>query len=262
MNPSGKTSKIRLDQLLVERGLVESRSKAQALIMAGRVRVAGVERPKAGLFLPVDASVEVTERSPWVGRGGEKLSGAIEDLAVPLPLAGSWLDCGAGTGGFSQVLLKNGAEKVYAIDVGYGQLDPLLRSDPRVVVLERTNIRSLDPSLITEPLSGASLDLSFISARLVLPLLVPRLAPSAQVIQLFKPQFEAEKHEVGKGGIIRDDDLRAAIRRRFTEWLVANGWTVLREAPSRIAGQDGNREHFFLLTCPRFGQRITPDGHS
>ena len=239
--------KPRLDDLLVERGLVETRSKAQALIMAGRVRVEGKENPKAGMRLDPGIAIEVTEVSPWVGRGGEKLAGALKDLGLESAIAGAWLDCGASTGGFTEVLLARGAMRVYAVDVGYGQLDARLRNDPRIVVIERFNIRNISRDVVPDPLDGVTLDLSFISSRLVLPLLPPFLKPSAPIVLLFKPQFEAAKGEVGKGGIIRGDEERAAILDRFEKWSQENGWRIANRAPSRLQGRDGNQEIFLRL---------------
>jgi 23S rRNA (cytidine1920-2'-O)/16S rRNA (cytidine1409-2'-O)-methyltransferase len=233
--------------MLVDRGLVPTRSKAQALIMSGRVRVAGVERPKAGMSLPVDAEIEVVESMPWVGRGGEKLAGALEDLGIAADIRGTWLDCGASTGGFTQVLLARGAEKVYAMDVGYGQLAVELRDDPRVVVIDRFNIRNISREVVPDPLDGVTLDLSFISSRLILPLLPPYLKPDAAVILMFKPQFEAERSEIGKGGVIRDPEVRAAVIARFAAWVSENGWAITARADSRVAGQTGNLEVFFRL---------------
>lgn len=239
--------KLRLDQMLVDRGLVPTRAKAQALVMSGRVRVAGVERPKSGMSLPLDAEIAVIESMPWVGRGGEKLAGALEDLGIAADIRGTWLDCGASTGGFTQVLLARGAEKVYAMDVGYGQLALELREDPRVVVIDRFNIRNITRDVVPYPLDGVTLDLSFISSRLVLPLLPPFLKPGAAVLLMFKPQFEAERGEIGKGGVIRDPEVRAAVIRRFEEWTIANGWSIVARADSRVAGQTGNLEVFFRL---------------
>jgi 23S rRNA (cytidine1920-2'-O)/16S rRNA (cytidine1409-2'-O)-methyltransferase len=240
-------TKPRLDDLLVERGLAETRSKAQALIMAGRVRVEGKENPKAGMRLDSGIAIEVTGGARWVGRGGEKLEGALEDLGLTAPLAGVWLDCGASTGGFTEVLLARGAGRVYAVDVGYGQLDARLRNDPRVVVVERFNIRKITREVVPDLLDGVTLDLSFISSRLVLPLLPPYLKPDAPVVLLFKPQFEAEKGEVGKGGIIRDATQRDAILGRFASWAEENGWRIAARALSRLKGRDGNQEVFLLL---------------
>jgi 23S rRNA (cytidine1920-2'-O)/16S rRNA (cytidine1409-2'-O)-methyltransferase len=252
-------SKSRLDQMLVERGLASTRARAQALVMSGRVRVPGVERPKSGMTLPADAAIEVIEAMPWVGRGGEKLAGALEDLGIvgspgagavvsaPGVIRGTWLDCGASTGGFTQVLLAYGAEKVYAMDVGYGQLAAELRADPRVIVVDRFNIRNISRDVVPDPLDGVTLDLSFISSRLVLPLLPPFLKPGAAVILMFKPQFEAERSEIGKGGVIRDPGVRAAVIARFESWAAAHGWTITARANSRVAGQTGNIEVFFRL---------------
>lgn len=237
----------RLDQLMTERGLVPTRSKAQALIMAGQVRVVGHENPKPGMSLPEDAAIEVLQVSPWVGRGGEKLAGAIEDFGLAGKLGGVWLDCGVGTGGFTDVLLANGVEKVYAVDVGYGQLDPRLRDDPRVVVMERTNIRKIEPAQLPEPLAGVTLDLSFISLRLVLPVLRPFLAPDADLVVLVKPQFEGQREDVGKGGIVRSDKIRERILHDFLVWCGDNGWRIMNQTPSRITGRQGNQEYLVHL---------------
>ena len=241
-------ARLRLDELLVERGLAETRSRAQALILAGRIRIEGRENLKAGMRIGPDAAISVTEVSRWVGRGGEKLDGAFKDLGLPERIAGAWLDCGASTGGFTEVLLARGAERVHAIDVGYGQLDARLRSDPRVVIVERFNLRHLSAAIVPTPLAGATLDLSFISSRLVLPVLAPFLAIGAPVVLLFKPQFEAEKGAVGKGGVIRGEDRRAAILESFRAWAGENGWRIEREALSRLKGRAGNQETFLLLS--------------
>ncbi|HEX5688920.1 MAG TPA: TlyA family RNA methyltransferase, partial [Roseiflexaceae bacterium] len=209
--------KIRLDQLLVQRGLAETRSKAQALIMAGAVRVAGVPGAKAGdLFVP-DAELEVAGALPYASRGGYKLAHALDSFALS-PAGLVAIDAGASTGGFTDVLLQRGASRVYAVDVGYGLLDWRLRQDPRVVVVERTNIRYLEalpggdqddasrpPTADPRPLADcATIDVSFISLRLVLPALQRLLVPEAWIVALIKPQFEAGASQVGKGGVVRD----------------------------------------------------------
>lgn len=241
------TKRARLDQLMTERGLVPTRSKAQALIMAGQVRVAGHENPKPGMSLTEDAAIELIHVSPWVGRGGEKLAGALEDFALRDRIHGVWLDCGVGTGGFTDVLLSCGAVRVYAVDVGYGQLDPKLRDDPRVVVMERTNIRKIEPSQLPEPLAGVTLDLSFISLRLVLPVLRPFLAPEADLVVLVKPQFEGQREDVGKGGIVRSDRIRERILHDFLAWCGDNNWRIMNQTLSRITGRQGNQEYLVHL---------------
>ncbi|RMH58585.1 MAG: TlyA family RNA methyltransferase [Candidatus Hydrogenedentota bacterium] len=240
--------KERLDALLVRRGAVESRSKAQALILAGKVSIEGFDnsRLKPGTLIPREALVSVKTTSPWVGRGGEKLSGALEDFGLINSLSGLWLDSGSSTGGFTQALLANGVERVFAVDVGYGLLDTRLRSDPRVVLLERTNLRNLDPSRLPT-LDGATLDLSFISLRLVLPNVREMLRRNALVICLVKPQFEGKPRDVGKGGIVRNPKVRDRILADFHDWVKSQGWQYLARVPSRIRGRKGNLEEFFLL---------------
>lgn len=242
----------RLDQILVERGLADSRAKAQALILAGAVHVERRHGVKPGTLLPADIPIEMNKPPAWVGRGGEKLAGAIAAFDLAKKIRGAWLDCGASTGGFTDVLLAHGAEKVYAIDVGYGQLALKLRDDPRVVVIERFNIRNITKENVPDPLDGATLDLSFISSRLVLPLLPPYLKPDARVILLFKPQFEGERRDVGRGGIVRDDATRERIVAEFEAWAARNGWAILGKTFSPITGRDGNVELLFLLAPDDF----------
>ncbi|MCS6938762.1 MAG: TlyA family RNA methyltransferase, partial [Roseiflexus sp.] len=203
--------KVRLDQLLVQRGLAETRARAQALILAGEVRVNGVVRHKAGELVPDDAEVELIGALPYVSRGGYKLAHALDTFALsPANLAA--IDVGASTGGFTDVLLQRGAARVYAVDVGYGQLDWRLRQDPRVIVLERTNIRYLEalPPLEGEEAAApvladcAVIDVSFISLKLVLPAVQRLIRPDAWIVALIKPQFEAGPAQVGKGGVVRD----------------------------------------------------------
>jgi 23S rRNA (cytidine1920-2'-O)/16S rRNA (cytidine1409-2'-O)-methyltransferase len=242
---------LRLDALLVERGLAASRERARALILAGDVRVDGQPVTKAGTAIPRDAEVTVaTPDHPYVGRGGLKLAHALDAFAVPV--AGRQaLDIGASTGGFTDVLLRRGAARVVALDVGHGQLDWKIRSDPRVDVLERVNARTLT----ARDLPGAAafdivtIDVSFISLRHILPVVPPLLREGADVIVLVKPQFEAGRSEVGKGGIVRD----AAVQSRVVEEIVAAADALglrrsgLTESP--IAGMEGNRE--FLLHLRR-----------
>ncbi len=242
-------AKQRLDQLLVQRGLVESRSLAQARILAGDVLVGGHPVTKAGTAVPEDAEVRLRgEALPFVSRGGLKLAGGLDAFAVD-PAGRVCFDAGASTGGFTDCLLQRGASKVYAVDVGTNQLHWKLRSDPRVVSLEQTNLRLWDPARIAEPCALLVADLSFISLRLAIPPVVPGLAPDAEAILLVKPQFEAGPADVGKGGIVRDP----AVRRRVCEDLWAFfAATELRPqalAPSPIRGGEGNVE--FLLHLRR-----------
>ena len=235
--------KTRLDRLMVERGLAGSREKAQALIMAGEVRVGGQKALKSGQAVEGDAAVEVLSRPPYVGRGGFKLAAALGHFSIDA--AGAvCLDVGASTGGFTDALLQAGAARVHAVDVGAGQLDWKLRSDPRVVVHDRLNARELSPSDIGEPVALAVCDVSFISVTLILPAVCPLLEPAGQMVILIKPQFEVGKGQVGKGGIVRDPDLHAAACSRVTEAVRQFGFeTAIMESP--ILGAEGNRE--FLL---------------
>ncbi|PIU48210.1 MAG: TlyA family rRNA (cytidine-2'-O)-methyltransferase [Candidatus Hydrogenedentes bacterium CG07_land_8_20_14_0_80_42_17] len=246
MSKSEKKQRVRLDQLLFEKGLAKSRSNASALIMAGKVIVKGKSNLKPGMFLSEDAEVEVMPGKKWVGRGGEKLEGALKDFGID-NTKGIWLDCGASTGGFTHVLLSNGANKVYAMDVGYGQLDSLVRNDNRAVVIDRFNIRNISKAVVPELLDGVTLDLSFISSRLILPLLPPFLNSNAIVILLFKPQFEAGKGEVGKGGVIRKKEILETTLDNFRKWCAEKNYIIENEATSQIKGQKGNTEYFFKL---------------
>ena len=203
--------KERLDVLLVQRGLAETRSKAQALIMSGDVYVANQKTDKSGTMIDPEAEIEVRAGAcPYVSRGGWKLEKALRDFGVD-PAGFVCSDSGASTGGFTDCLLQKGAKKVYAIDVGYGQLAWKLREDPRVVCMERTNIRYVTPEQIGEPLDLSVVDVSFISLRLVLPAIRALLCPAGQVICLIKPQFEAGREEVGKKGVVRDEAVHCEV---------------------------------------------------
>jgi 23S rRNA (cytidine1920-2'-O)/16S rRNA (cytidine1409-2'-O)-methyltransferase len=241
--------KTRLDQLLVARGLAKSRAQAQALIMAGRVAVEGLASPKAGALVPEAARVTVKESPPFVSRGGEKLAGALDHFAVS-PAGKVALDTGASTGGFTHVLLTRGARRVYAVDVGYGQLDLSLRSDPRVVVLERVNIRYLPAATIPEPIDLATLDLSFISLTLVLPKILELLRPGGEIVALVKPQFEVGKGQVGKGGVVRDPQLQQAAVQKVAAAAAALGLQVSPAFPSSLKGPKGNQEYFLYVIRP------------
>jgi len=239
--------KTRLDQLLVARGLARSRAQAQALILAGRVQVEGLPAPKAGTLVPDTARISLTEVSPFVSRGGEKLAGALDHFYLS-PAGKVALDTGASTGGFTHCLLARGAKKVYAVDVGYGQLDAKLRRDPRVVVLERVNIRRLPPAAIPEPIDLATLDLSFISLTLVLPKIMEFLAPRGEILALVKPQFEVGKGQVGKGGVVRDPRLQQEAVQKVAAAATALGFQVSPAFPSPLRGPKGNQEYFLYLT--------------
>ncbi len=243
-------AKQRADVMLVERGLVESRAKAQALIMAGLVYAGTARVGKAGDMLPEDAQLNVKgQEHPWVSRGGVKLAHGLEHFGLD-PAGRVGLDVGASTGGFTDVLLTGGAEKVYAVDVGHGQLAWKLRSDPRVVVLEKTNARHLTAAVIPEPVGALVCDASFIGLQVVLPAGLALCAPGAFAVALIKPQFEAGPEQVGKGGVVRDPAVHEAVCARIEAWFSAlPGWRVLGITPSPIKGPEGNVE--FLIGAVR-----------
>jgi 23S rRNA (cytidine1920-2'-O)/16S rRNA (cytidine1409-2'-O)-methyltransferase len=235
--------KVRLDRLLVERGLAESREKAQALIMAGEVIVNGQKAAKAGQMMVEDAAIEVVARPPFVGRGGIKLAAALAHFAIDVNGL-VCADIGSSTGGFTDALVQAGAARVHAVDVGVGQLAWKLRTDPRVVVHEGVNAREMEPSLIGEPVDLVTCDVSFISVTLILPAAVRLLQPDGRMVILIKPQFEVGKGQVGKGGIVRDPELHRAACERATSAVRDFGFTTeLMDSP--IFGAEGNKE--FLL---------------
>ena len=241
-------TKIRLDQLLVQRGLAESREKAKALIMAGAVEVNGTRMDKPGHPVAGSASVSLTKKgSPYVGRGGLKLEAAIKHFPVEIKDK-VFLDVGASTGGFTDCLLQHGARKVIAIDVGYGQFAWKLRKDPRVELIERTNIRNVKPDDIKGEIDAAVIDVSFISLKLVVPPVAALLKKHALIIALIKPQFEVGKGKVGKGGVVRDPDLHRDVLMDLTGFFRDSGWTVEGQIPSPILGPKGNREFLMYLT--------------
>jgi 23S rRNA (cytidine1920-2'-O)/16S rRNA (cytidine1409-2'-O)-methyltransferase len=247
--------KTRLDELVVARGLAESRARAQALILAGRVLVDDRPVDKPGTRVAADAALRVrgAERR-YVSRGGEKLAGALADLGVSV--AGKrCLDVGASTGGFTDCLLQHGAAHVIALDVGYGQLDAKLRSDPRVRAVERVNAREMSAEHVpaAPPVELAVVDVSFISATLVLPR-IAALAPRAELLVMVKPQFEVGRERVGKGGVVRDDADRAAAVDRVRAAALALGYEPRGVADSRLAGPAGNREVFLWLAPQRRGE--------
>jgi 23S rRNA (cytidine1920-2'-O)/16S rRNA (cytidine1409-2'-O)-methyltransferase len=246
----GRTSKRRLDVALVERGLVETRARAQALVMAGLVFSGDTRLDKPGMAIAADAALEVRGADhPWVSRGGLKLAHALDRFDID-PSGRIGLDIGSSTGGFTDVLLARGAARVYAVDVGRGQLAWKLRHDPRVVVLEGVNARRLTAAEIPEAPGIVVCDASFIGLETVLPASLALAAPGAFLVALIKPQFEAGRERVGKGGIVRDPAVHEAVCKRIERWLGAQpGWTVLGIVESPITGQDGNRE--FLIAARR-----------
>jgi 23S rRNA (cytidine1920-2'-O)/16S rRNA (cytidine1409-2'-O)-methyltransferase len=242
--------KVRLDQILVSRGLAASRERARALILAGHVTVAGHAAVKAGTAVDDAADIAVkTADHPWVGRGGLKLAHAIDAFGLDVTDA-SVLDIGASTGGFTDVLLTRGSRRVVALDVGHGQIDWRLRSDPRVTSLEGVNARYLTPDALPRdswPFDLVTVDVSFISLRHILPVIPPILAPGGRVIALVKPQFEAGRREVGKGGVVRDSAVHARVVEEIIVAAHAVGLERVASVPSPIAGAEGNREFLLLL---------------
>jgi 23S rRNA (cytidine1920-2'-O)/16S rRNA (cytidine1409-2'-O)-methyltransferase len=242
--------KRRVDTLLVERGLAESRARAQALVLAGLVSSNGRRLDKPGMALAGDAPLDVRGREhPWVSRGGVKLAHALDHFAID-PTGAVGLDIGASTGGFTDVLLARGARCVYAVDVGHGQLAWRLRQDPRVTVLERCNARHLTRDEIPEPPDLVVCDASFISLTVVLPAALALAAPRARLVALIKPQFEVGKGRVGKGGVVRDPALHREVCEGVATWLGAQpGWRVEGIIESPIRGPEGNVE--FLISASR-----------
>ena len=244
MKPAGKQ---RIDQLLVERGLAESRQKAQALILAGSVLVNKQKAEKPGQTVPAGAEIQLLDQLPFVSRGGLKLDAALSQFGVDVTGA-VCIDIGSSTGGFTDCLLQRGAAKVYSVDVGSTQLDWKIRTDPRVVVKDHTNARHLTPAGIGEPCRLAVCDVSFISATLIVPVIPPLLTPDGEMIILIKPQFEVGRQDVGKGGIVRDPELHASACRKVQDAVEGLGFhTALIDSP--IQGAEGNRE--FLLHAQR-----------
>jgi 23S rRNA (cytidine1920-2'-O)/16S rRNA (cytidine1409-2'-O)-methyltransferase len=240
-----KTSgRLRLDLILVERGLVESRARAQALIIAGRVESEGRRLDKPGARFPADMPLQIAEGRRYVSRGGHKLDAALSFFAVSVSGRDA-IDVGASTGGFTQVLLEAGAARVIALDVGRGQLDWTLRNDPRVQPLEGYNARHIRPSDLPYPPDLAVVDVAFISLELILPPLVSCLAARADIIALIKPQFEVGRKDVGRGGIVRDPLLHRQVLDKIAGLIRANGWGVMGLRASPIRGADGNKE--FLI---------------
>lgn len=237
-------SKKRLDNLLVDRGLVESRSQAQALILAGKVSINGNVSSKSGNLVDENSVIEIAQKQPYVSRGGIKLAHALDEFHIDVTSLTA-LDIGASTGGFTDCMLQRGARKVYAVDVGYGQIDYRLRQDPRVVVMDKTNVHY--PFSISEKADLATVDLSFISVTKVIPNITENLKGSGRFIILLKPQFEAERQEVGKKGVIKDPEVHARILGRFISWIVEYGLRLGGLTASPILGAEGNKEFLILL---------------
>jgi 23S rRNA (cytidine1920-2'-O)/16S rRNA (cytidine1409-2'-O)-methyltransferase len=253
-SPRGKNQKAdqvnqRLDRVMVDRGLAPTRSKAQALVMAGKVFVNGDKLTKAGTFVKSDASIQVQESSnPYVSRGGIKLEGALRHFDLN-PSGWKVIDVGASTGGFTDCWLQHGAEHVWAVDVGYGQLDWRLRSDSRVTVLEKTNARWLTPAIlqIHEPVDAASIDASFISMALLLRPLRSLVKDGGLIVGLVKPQFEAGPEHVGKHGVVRSPQIHVEVLENFINQAQQLGFDVLGLTPSPIRGPEGNIEFLSLI---------------
>jgi len=241
--------KIRLDLLLVQKGLAESREKARAMIMAGLVEVDKVAANKPGYLVAPLSNLSVKKPLPYVSRGGLKLEAALDTFSLDVKDR-VLLDVGASTGGFTDCLLQRGAKRVVAVDVGYGQFHWRLRQDPRVVLLEKTNIRNLTPAVVQEDLDGAVIDVSFISLKLVLPAVSQFLKPQAFVVALVKPQFEVGKGQVGKGGVVRDPALHQEVLNSLCSFFREVGWKVKEQMPSPVLGPKGNKEFLVHLTRP------------
>lgn len=252
--------KQRIDALMVQQGLAQSRERAKALLMAGKVLVNGHPVTKAGTEVPNETILHLKEDDiPYVSRGGVKLEGALQAFA--LDVTGLvCIDVGASTGGFTDCLLQKGASRLYAIDVGFGQLDWKLRNDPRVSNHERVNARYLDQLSLPEAMDLAVMDLSFISLSLILPALRSKLKPGALVLAMVKPQFEVGPQEVGRSGVVRDDAVRSRAIQDVREAAERLGYRHLNDAPSTLAGVKGNVEHFLLLSYDGANRPTAPDG--
>ena len=239
--------KERLDKILVDRGLVSSRERARALIMEGKVLVNGMPAAKAGSLVETHLPVEVKgEDSPYVSRGGLKLEAAIREFGIEMQ-GRIAMDVGSSTGGFTDCMLQNGAKRVYCIDVGYGQLAWKLRQDPRVVLLERVNIRHLEREKVPDTVDIATIDVSFISLSLVVPKVLEFLKENGEIVALIKPQFEVGKGEVGKGGVVRDEEKRLRAVEMVRQTLESLGLETVGVIPSPITGQKGNVEYLIYL---------------
>ena len=243
---SERTKKARLDIVLVDRGFFPSREQAQRAIMAGEVRVGEALVDKASVKIDGNAAITIESSPAYVGRGGLKLEGALRHFEISV--AGiTALDIGASTGGFTDCLLQHGAKKVYAIDVGHGQLAWKIRSDPRVVVREKLNARFLTRADVPEPIDLCVIDVSFISLTLILPNAFESVTPNGMVLALIKPQFELEAAEVGRGGIVRDAALHEKAQEKIRQFVLHAGHDVVGVVPSEITGTDGNQEFFICV---------------
>ena len=236
--------KQRLDNLLLAKGIAETKSKAQALIMAGEVSVGGKVITKSGSLVNEDSTIEIAQKQPYVSRGGIKLAHALDEFKLDVTSLTA-TDIGASTGGFTDCLLQRGARRVYSIDVGYGQLDYKLRQDARVVVIEKTNVHY--PFSLPGKADLATIDLSFISVTKVISNIVEHLVKPGFIVVLLKPQFEAERREVGKGGIIKDPDIHARVLGRFLVWAIDHNLRLGGLVASPIYGAEGNKEFLILL---------------
>ena len=251
--------KKRLDVLLVEQGYADSRTKAQAIIMSGQVYVQGQKADKPGTAFEETVEIEVRGAAcPYVSRGGLKLEKALRDFGIK-PVDYVCSDSGASTGGFTDCLLQQGAKKVFAIDVGYGQLDWKIRSDPRVVVMERTNVRYVTPEQLGEPLDLSVIDVSFISLNIVLPVIKTFLKSTGQVVCLIKPQFEAGKDKVGKKGVVREPQTHKEVLDNFVELTRQQNFKILGLTFSPVKGPEGNIEFLAHLTLDEASAGIEPD---
>ena len=242
-----KSDKQRLDQLMVVRQLAASRERARSLIREGAVLVNGLPAAKPGTIVPIGSTISLKQKDfPFVSRGGLKLEKALESFQIALPNA-VCLDIGASTGGFTDCLLQHGAQRVYAVDVGYGQLAWKLRQDPRVIPIERTNARHIDDRLIPEKIDLVTVDVSFISLRLIVPAVLPLMKPVSHLITLIKPQFEVGKGQVGKGGVVKDRRLHYQVILSLQQFFESLGLECSGVVPSPILGPKGNREFLTLL---------------
>lgn len=246
MSPEVKVKKLRLDALLVERGIAPTVEKARALIMAGAIKIETTCMDKAGVLVSPDAHISIKgENHPYVSRGGLKLKGALEHFA--LDVTGEVvLDVGASTGGFTDCLLQSGARKVFAVDVGYGQVAWKLREDPRVVVIERTNIRHYDGADLTRKPTLAVIDVSFISLKTVIPAVLPLIADHARILALIKPQFEAHRDEVGKNGVVEDAEVHDRVVGEIVLFCQSQHLNMKGTCASSLLGPAGNKEFFIL----------------
>jgi len=240
---------IRLDQALVQRGFFPSRHQAQSAIMAGEIRINGRVAGKASDLVMAEHEIQIAARSRYVGRGGLKLEGAIAHFQIVCE-GRVGLDIGASTGGFTDCLLQHGAKKVFAVDVGHGQLAWKIRDDSRVITLEKTNARNLSRAEIPEPIDICAVDVSFISLTLILPNAFELLTPNGVILALIKPQFELAREDVGRGGIVRSSELHAKAQQKVVAFAETIGANVEGLVPSTITGTDGNQEFFICLRKP------------